>query len=117
MPKLFPKSVTLAYRVLSSTNNPNRITYYQEQEYTIRGLGIKKVIQSTVVIDLDENDKIIHLHDKWNGEEHPTKWGVLVCYIHYRCCFHLIRYLKALRRLNAKTLPWFVSVPKLQKHE
>ncbi|PVG04231.1 hypothetical protein CPB86DRAFT_778494 [Serendipita vermifera] len=99
MPKLFPKSVTLAYRVLSSTHNPNRITYYQEQEYTVRGLGMKKVVKSTVVIDLDENDNIIYLHDKWNGEDHPTKWGAL-----------------ALRRLNAKTLPWFVSVPKLDKH-
>lgn len=100
MPKLFPKSITLSRRVISSTHNPNRIMYQQEQEYTVRGLGTKKVMKSLVVIELDENDMIVHLHDKWNGNDHPTRWGA-----------------HALRRLNAMTLPWFVSVPKLDKHD
>ncbi|KAG8771656.1 hypothetical protein FS842_004036 [Serendipita sp. 407] len=100
MPKLFPKSVTLNYKVLSSTTNPNRIVYHQEQEYTIKGIGTKKVMKSTVVIELDDQDRIIKLDDKWDGKDHPVRWGALL-----------------LRRLNAKTLPWLVSVPKLDKSE
>jgi hypothetical protein len=46
-----------------------------------------------VVVDLDDDDKIIKLEDKWNGEEQPTRWGA-----------------KSLRRLNARTLPWIVRV-------
>jgi hypothetical protein len=49
------------------------------------------VVQSLVVVDLDDEDKIIKLEDKWNGEEQPTRWGANI-----------------LRRLNAKTLPWFI---------
>jgi hypothetical protein len=100
MPKVFPKSITLSKRVISSTHNPNRIMYQQEQEYTFRGLGTKKVMKSLVIIELDDHDRIVYLHDKWNGQEHPVKWGAL-----------------GLRRLNAITLPWLVSVPKLDKQE
>jgi hypothetical protein len=78
MPKFFPTSITKSYRVLSSTTNPNRITYRQEQEYTLRGIGTKKLMVSTVEIDLDENDMIIHLQDKWNGKEHPTNFIAMV---------------------------------------
>jgi hypothetical protein len=35
-------------------------------------------LNSTVVIDLDENDQIVKLEDKWNGQEHPTRFGALV---------------------------------------
>ncbi|QRV84367.1 hypothetical protein RhiJN_12383 [Ceratobasidium sp. AG-Ba] len=94
-PKAFPTSRTLAYKVISSTENPNRIVYEQKQEYTIRFIGTKKIMDSTVVIDLDENDKVIKLEDKWNGQDQPTRFGTLW-----------------LRRLNAVTLPWLVKVPK-----
>lgn len=58
-------------------------------------------MQSLVVVDLDDDDKIVKLEDKWNGEEQPTRWGAL-----------------ALRRLNAKTVPWLVRVkaPKEKSH-
>ncbi|KAG8724001.1 hypothetical protein FRC09_000809 [Ceratobasidium sp. 395] len=95
MPKAFPTSRTLAYKVISSTENPNRIVYEQKQEYTIRFINTKKVMDSTVVIDLDENDKIIKLEDKWSGQDQPVRFGALW-----------------LRRLNAMTLPWLVKVPK-----
>jgi len=98
MPKLFPTSITKSYRVLLSTTNPNRITYHQEQEYTLRGIGTKKLMVSTVEIDLDEDDMITHLQDKWDGKEQPTNFIIM-----------------ALRRLNAKTLPLFVSIPSLKK--
>jgi hypothetical protein len=100
MPHLLRQSL-ISHYVVSSTCNPDRITYQQEQEYTMRGLGAKKVVKrSLVVIELDEQDKIIHLHHMWDGEENPTKWGAL-----------------ALRRLNGMILPWFVSVPKIEKYE
>jgi hypothetical protein len=35
-------------------------------------------MQSTVVIDLDENDKIVKLEDKWNGQDQPVRFGALV---------------------------------------
>ncbi|CAE7207903.1 unnamed protein product [Rhizoctonia solani] len=95
MPKAFPISRTLSYKVISSTNDPRRITYEQQQEYTIRFIGTKKIMNSTVVIDLDENDQIVKLEDKWNGSDQPTRFGALW-----------------LRRLNAVTVPWLVSVPK-----
>ncbi|KAF8582689.1 hypothetical protein K439DRAFT_1661726 [Ramaria rubella] len=91
--KIFPKSETLAFHVLSSTDEPKRMVCSQRQQYTLRFFGTKKVINSLIVIDLDDNDKIIKLEDKWNGEEQPTRWGTGM-----------------LRRLNAKTLSWIVHV-------
>ncbi|KAF8673629.1 hypothetical protein RHS04_07610 [Rhizoctonia solani] len=80
--KLFPTSRTLSYKVISSTNDPRRITYEQQQEYTVRFIGTKKLMNSTVVIDLDENDQIVKLEDKWNGNDQPTRFVVapLECY-------------------------------------
>jgi hypothetical protein len=90
----------ISHHVISSTYNPDRITYQQEQEYTVHGLGTKKVKRSLVVIELDEQDKIIHLHDMWDGDENPTKWGAL-----------------GFRRLHGMILPWLVSVPKDEMHK
>jgi hypothetical protein len=53
-------------------------------------------MKSLVVIELDYQDRIVYLHDKWNEQEHPVKWGAL-----------------GLRRLNAMTLPWLVFMPRL----
>ncbi|ELU42188.1 hypothetical protein AG1IA_03787 [Rhizoctonia solani AG-1 IA] len=78
--KLFPTSRTLSYKVISSTNDPRRITYEQQQEYTVRFIGTKKLMNSTVVIDLDENDQIVKLEDKWNGNDQPTRFGALTMY-------------------------------------
>jgi len=77
---------------------PNRIIYEQEQEYTMRFIGHKQVLRSLVVIDLDENDTIVKLEDKWDGRDQPSRFGS-----HY------------LRRLNAKALPWLVKVPHAKK--
>jgi len=101
MPKLFPKSRTIMANVTSSTcgpDEPNRIVYEQEQEYTVRLIGHKHVVRSLVVIDLDENNMIKKLEDKWSGVDQPTRFGVYY-----------------LRRLNAKALPWLVKVPALKK--
>lgn len=54
-------------------------------------------VDSVVVIDLDENDKIIRLEDKWGGEEPSAHYGGLL-----------------LRRANARITSWLIKVPKWQ---
>jgi len=101
MPKIFPTSRTLKMNVVASTygpSEPNRIVYEQEQEYTIRFLGHKQVMRSLVVIDLDDEDMIVKLEDKWDGRDQPRRFGSYY-----------------LRRLNAKALPWIVKVPTPKK--
>ncbi|EDR10915.1 uncharacterized protein LACBIDRAFT_315907 [Laccaria bicolor S238N-H82] len=110
--KLCSQSETLSSRVMSSTSIPNRIVYHQVQEYTLRFLNRKKVcsvkfrrhallivvktIESVVVVDLDENNKITYLVDQWGGNEMPSWFGA-----------------SFLRAVNAKTAPWLFHVPKL----
>ncbi|KAG9101766.1 hypothetical protein FRC06_002677 [Ceratobasidium sp. 370] len=95
LPWVTPHSTTLQHRVLSSTHHPHRIVFDQTQEYNLRFLKRKKIIQSLVTLELDEDGKIIRMEDRWNGEEMPRKWGALL-----------------LRRLNGKTMPLFVRVPR-----
>ncbi|EJD05908.1 uncharacterized protein FOMMEDRAFT_18137 [Fomitiporia mediterranea MF3/22] len=95
LPKIFAKSETRASRVLSSTLHPNRIVYSQTQQYTVRFLGTKHTVKSIIIVNLDEDDKIMRLEDQWNGEEPPTAWG-----------------LATLRRLNGRLTPWLIRVPK-----
>ncbi|KAG8702766.1 hypothetical protein FRC09_004553 [Ceratobasidium sp. 395] len=95
LPKLVPTSTTIQHRVLSSTHYPHRIVFDQTQEYNIRFLKRKKIIQSLVTLELDEDGKIIKMEDRWNGEEMPRRWGALW-----------------LRRLNGKAMPLFVRVPR-----
>ncbi|KAJ7581107.1 hypothetical protein C8J56DRAFT_959113 [Mycena floridula] len=94
MPKVFASSKTLSTRVMSSTNSPNRLVYEQKQEYTFRLLGYKKVVDSIVVVDFDEDNRIIKLLDQWDGKL-PTRFGSLF-----------------LRRANAKVVSWLVRVPR-----
>ncbi|KAI6111504.1 hypothetical protein EV401DRAFT_1868388 [Pisolithus croceorrhizus] len=95
-PKLFSGAKILSSRILLSTQSPNRLIYSKSQEYTLRFLG-KKRIDSMVVVDLDEDDKIIRVEDKWGGEELPTQYGA-----------------SHLRRVSAVVTPWLVKVPKWQ---
>jgi hypothetical protein len=97
---------------MSSTHNPNRLIFSQTQTYTTRLFKRQKVgtmllfhhlnislciqiIESIIVVDLDQDEKIVRLVDQWNGKELPTWLGA-----HF------------LRVLNAKITPWLVSVPK-----
>jgi len=54
------------------------------------------VIESIIVVDLDENDKIIRLVDQWDGKDLPSWFGA-----------------SFLRLLNAKVAPWLFHAPKL----
>jgi hypothetical protein len=95
MPKWFSKSETISSRVMSSTLTPNRLVYAQTQEYTYRFFGLKKKVESIIVVDLDEEEKIVRLLDQWNGQEPRTRYGALL-----------------LRRANGKLTAWLVRVPK-----
>ncbi|KAG6920009.1 hypothetical protein DXG01_013358 [Tephrocybe rancida] len=94
-PKLFSGSKTLLMRIMSSTHSPNRLVFALSQEYTYRFLGRKKIIDSIVVVDLDEEEKIIRMVDQWNGKDLPRWHGAYF-----------------LRVANAKIVPWLVSTPK-----
>jgi len=94
----FSKARTLSANVLRSTTGPtepNQIIYEQSQEYTIRFVGAKLVVTSLITLDLDENDKIVKLTDKWSGNDPHSRYGAYY-----------------LRRLGGKSVPWFISVPK-----
>jgi len=80
--KVFSHSETIEYRLLSSTHNPNRIIYYQTQQYTLRFFGIKHTLESVVVIELDDDDMITKVEDKWSGNDHPTRYGAIVRAVH-----------------------------------
>lgn len=96
MPKLFQAKI-LSSRIMLSTQSPNRLIYSKSQEYTLRFLGKKKRVDSVVVVDLDENDKIMRVEDKWGGAEQPTHYGTL----------HL-------RRASAVIISWLIRVPRWQ---
>ncbi|KAF8678095.1 RNA polymerase II C-terminal domain phosphoserine binding [Rhizoctonia solani] len=95
LPRIAARSTTLEYRVLSSTHYPHKIVFDQTQQYTLRYIKRKKTIHSLIVLELDEDGKIIKMEDRWNGEEPPRNWGAIW-----------------LRRLNGKTAPFFVRVPR-----
>ncbi|PPQ68965.1 hypothetical protein CVT24_000354 [Panaeolus cyanescens] len=96
LPKLFSKSEQISQRVMSSTVSPNRFVYHQRQQYTTRWWHKVKVVESIIVVDLDDDGKIVRLVDQWDGKDLPTWIGASL-----------------LRKLNAKVTPWIVSIPKL----
>ncbi|KAJ7668798.1 hypothetical protein DFH06DRAFT_1039299 [Mycena polygramma] len=90
MPKLFSKSETVSWRVISATPSPiaNRIVFSQQQRYQNR--FIDKTIDSVVTVDLDDADKIIRLVEQWDGKDLPGSM---------------------LRRLNGRITPLVLRVP------
>lgn len=62
--------------------------------------GIKlQTAKSIILIDVDDDDKIIRLQDQWNGEDLPVRWGAL-----------------SVRRLAGKTISWITRPPKELRH-
>ncbi|KAI9463376.1 hypothetical protein F5148DRAFT_982391 [Russula earlei] len=96
LPRMYTKMAITGRRVLSSTEHPNRLILWQKHEYTIRVAGSKKVVESILVIDFDEDGKIARMVDQRRGEDPPTRWGA-----------------QHLRRLNGRVVPW---VPWLGSH-
>lgn len=60
--------------------------------------SFSKTVESIIVVDMDENEKIIRLVDRWHGKEMPGWFGA-----------------SFLRVLNAKATPWLIRVPKSSK--
>jgi len=94
IPKFVSRTVGTAPRILSATFAPNRIIYAQTHLYDFRFIRRKVKIDSIIVVDLDEEFKIVRLVDQWNGDQLPQWWGS-----------------SSLRKLQALVTSWIVSVP------
>ncbi|UZJ52222.1 hypothetical protein CBS101457_001542 [Exobasidium rhododendri] len=92
MPAAFSKSELLSWHV--EKDDPQEIRYVQKQRYTVKGLGLKKEMLSTVVMKLDQHGRIIHFQDRWDGKDMPTNVVAMT-----------------LRRLNALVMPYLITVP------
>ncbi|KAH9985564.1 hypothetical protein BJV77DRAFT_108300 [Russula vinacea] len=75
LPRMYTKLTLTGRRVLSSTEHPNRLILWQKHEYTIRVTGSKKVVESILVIDFDEEGKIARMVDQRRGQDPPTSGG------------------------------------------
>jgi len=75
------------------TSGGNPIIMDLKTRYKIKGVGTEKTIESVVQIHTDAAGKITAVQDRWNNE---LPEGAFT---------------KALRNLNAVTVPRFVSVP------
>ncbi|GLB35319.1 putative NAD-binding protein [Lyophyllum shimeji] len=73
MSKLFSESKTLESRVMSSTISPNRLVFWQSQQYTTRFLKRQMIINSIIIVDFDEEGKILRMVDQWQGNDLPTR--------------------------------------------
>jgi len=89
LPRMYSNLAITGRRILASTENPNRLIMWQKHEYTVRVTGSKKVVESILVIDFDEDGKIARMIDQRRGEDPPTRWGA-----------------QQLRRLNGRVVPW-----------
>lgn len=91
--KMMSRSETLALRIMSSTDVPNRLIFHQIQKYTSHFFKFTKVIDSIVVVELDKDEKIIRLVDQWNGADLPKRFGA-----------------RWFRTANAKAVSWFMQI-------
>ncbi|KAH9977196.1 hypothetical protein BGW80DRAFT_1287917 [Lactifluus volemus] len=89
LPRMYSHLTVTGRRVLSSTQHPNRLIMWQKLEYTARVTGSKKVVESILTIDFDEDSKIVRMVDQRHGSEPSTRWGA-----------------QHLRRLSGRVVPW-----------
>ncbi|KAH0584263.1 hypothetical protein H2248_009812 [Termitomyces sp. 'cryptogamus'] len=95
MSKIYSESKILSMRVMSSTHSPNRLVFSLSRQYSYRFLKRKKIIDSIIIVDLDDNDKIIKLVNQWSGKDLPNWRGA-----------HLLRV------INARVVPCLIRTPK-----
>ncbi|KAG5354153.1 hypothetical protein C0989_003666 [Termitomyces sp. Mn162] len=93
--KIYSESKILSMRVMSSTHSPNRLVFSLSRQYSYRFLKRKKIIDSIIIVDLDDNDKIIKLVNQWSGKDLPNWRGA-----------HLLRV------INARVVPCLIRTPK-----
>jgi len=94
LPRINSSCERLHCRILAASFAPNKLVFSQTQECTLRWVGTKKNITSFAHVDLDDEFKIVHMADQWNGAELPTRWGML-----------------RLRKMNGKLASWLFRVP------
>ncbi|KAK5116236.1 hypothetical protein LTR62_008563 [Meristemomyces frigidus] len=68
IPKVMAKSQTLKTEVVA--NEPDRIIFKQQQEYTPRVMHFSKPVNSLITLTLDENDKVKYHKDMWNHNDY-----------------------------------------------
>jgi len=68
IPKIFSPSKTLAIEVVQ--NEPDRIIFKLRQEYSPKGLGWSKAVNSLVTLTLDEQGKVRYHKDMWNDKDY-----------------------------------------------
>ncbi|SCV74482.1 BQ2448_8121 [Microbotryum intermedium] len=66
---IFESSETLAWKV--TKNEPPILEYELRQRYVLPVTGQEKIMTSLVHIELDRNDKIVKLEDRWDGKPLP----------------------------------------------
>ncbi|KAL8276737.1 hypothetical protein RQP46_010846 [Phenoliferia psychrophenolica] len=93
MPAAFPASETLAWKVVKS--EPGLIEFELRQKYTVALIKTTKVMSSLVHIELDSDEFVTRFEDRWDAK--PLSTGGIAT---------------MLRGLNAKTMPFLISVPK-----
>lgn len=73
--KVFSTSVTKAWRITKDT--PQEIQFAQKQHYGIKRFGFEKTMISTVTMKLDNDGRIIHFQDAWDGKPMPGFWATV----------------------------------------
>ncbi|SCV72891.1 BQ2448_20 [Microbotryum intermedium] len=68
---IFESSETLAWKV--TKNEPPILEYELRQRYVLPVTGQEKIMTSLVHIELDRNDKIVKLEDRWDGKPLPGR--------------------------------------------
>ncbi|TLD18560.1 hypothetical protein PspLS_10216 [Pyricularia sp. CBS 133598] len=97
LPAVFHPIKLQSHKVIDS-GNPMRLEV--SNKYVVRGIGKEQVINSVVEVFLnDQNGRIDKVLDKWNGK---LPENVVV---------------DAFRKLNAVTVPMFVTVPKTEEED
>ncbi|KAI1212129.1 uncharacterized protein F4807DRAFT_458332 [Annulohypoxylon truncatum] len=96
LPALF-NPIQIQSHSVKSAGNPIEVEL--TNKYTLKGIGTAQTINSVVRIDVGQSGKIERVEDRWN-DKLPD--GVIS---------------DAFRKLNAQTVPIFVSVPKNEEED
>ncbi|KAI1100026.1 hypothetical protein F4804DRAFT_348925 [Jackrogersella minutella] len=83
----------------SVTSAGNPIEMSMSNKYTLKGIGIGQTINSVIRIDVGQDGKIRKVEDRWNDK---LPEGMVS---------------DAFRKLNAKTVPTLVTVPKDEEED
>ncbi|KAI1445531.1 hypothetical protein F5Y02DRAFT_386538 [Annulohypoxylon stygium] len=96
LPALF-KPIQIESHSVTSAGNP--IEMALSNKYTLKGIGTAQTIHSVVRIEVGQDGKIVRVEDRWNDK---LSEGMIS---------------EAFRKLNAQTVPVFVTVPKNEEED